>query len=83
MTEDREAKEQAQLKQWESTEGEMVKLKDAKNGEFVRLKVGAKKTYIKREYDRSQKRYIVDDCDDVSRARWIKGETLVHIGFTY
>jgi len=65
------------------TEGEMIKLKDAKNGEYVRLKVGAKKTYIKREYDRSQKRYIIDDCDDVSRARWIKGETLVHIGFTY
>ncbi len=64
-------------------DGQMVKLSNVKNGEFVRLKEGSKKTYIKREYDRSEKRYILDDCDDISRARWIKGSTIVQIGFTY
>ena len=65
-----------------------VALKDAPQGEFVRRlrKDGTMmaKTYKRAEYDRSEGKYALIDCDDYYGAGlYLKGSTLIAIGFTY
>ena len=63
-----------------------MKLKDVPNGEFVKLFRAGKptaKTYQKIEYDRYEKAYRIDDEDDISVCRYVKGDKLVLVGFTY
>lgn len=60
-----------------------MQLKDVKQGEYIRLQPDSNKTYIRKEYDRSTKRYAVQDFDDISRYRYLKGSTEVHVGFTF
>ena len=63
------------------------KVKELKLGEFVRRvrKDGTamNKVYRKDVYDRSLKRYWLDDTDDISNAIAVKPDTLVLVGFTY
>lgn len=71
----------------QAADGRVIKLKDCEKGEFLHLldKKGIphKKVYQRGEYDRSARRYRIDDVDDISRDRLIAGERLVYIGFTY
>jgi hypothetical protein len=60
-----------------------MQLKDVKQGEYIRLKPDSNKTYIRREYDQRTKKYAVQDFDDISRYRYLKGSTEVHVGFTF
>jgi hypothetical protein len=60
-----------------------VKLKDVKRGEFVRRKPDALTTYTRGEYDRSSKTYSLEDWDDINREVFLKGTTLVYIGFEF
>ena len=62
---------------------QQMKLRDVPRGEFVRRKLDARKTYTRGEYDRSAKRYQLDDWDDISRAVYLKGDSLVWVGFTF
>ena len=62
---------------------QQVKLKDCKQGEYIMRKPNSKKVYIKHDYDRSTKRYSLMDTEDINRSIWLKGNTLVFIGFTY
>ena len=52
-------------------------------GEFVRKSEDAKKTYRRESYDRSTKRYVLTDCDDINREISVKPGTMLHAGFTY
>lgn len=63
-------------------------LKDVPANEFVRLVDSkgrvSKKTYIKREYDRFDKRYQLDDCSDVcGNGKRCKSNQRVLVGFIY
>lgn len=65
----------------------LVKIETVAKGEFVKLVRAGKatgKTYIKREYSREDKKWQLDDCEDVwGNGRQIKSGTLVYVGFDY
>jgi len=42
-----------------------------------------KKVYIMGSYDRSLKKYRIDDSDDISKDRLVKGTQLLEVGFNY
>ena len=60
-----------------------VALQDVKPGEFVVRKPGAKVVFTRGDYDRSTKTYALDDYNDHCRQVFLKGSTIVYIGFTY
>lgn len=59
------------------------KLSDLKKGEFFKRKADARKVYRKGDYDRAERKFAGDDADDISRAIYLKGDTLVYVGFDY
>ena len=59
-------------------------LKDCKKGEFIKRKADSKKTFIKDDYDRGEKKFYLTDTDDVwGGGILLKGSTIVHTGFDY
>lgn len=58
-------------------------LRDVAPGDYFRRKPDAKKTYVRGAYDRATRTYACVDCDDVGREIWLKGDTIVYVGFTY
>ena len=60
-----------------------IRLKDVPIGTYLKRTPTAKAVYERGEYDRASKRYIVDDCSDISRCLYLKGSTIVYVGFTY
>ena len=60
-----------------------IKIEDVKKGDFVRRKIDAKTTFIKDEYCRYDKRYMLMDDQNINRFVGIKKGTPVYIGFTY
>lgn len=63
-------------------------LKDVPINSHVRLVDSkgriSKETYIKREYDRSEKKYQLDKCSDIwGTGRRCKGKQKVLVGFIY
>lgn len=62
---------------------QQAKVEAIKKGEFVRRNATTTKTYKRGDYDRSTKRYSLEDCDDVNREIYVKAGTMLVIGFTY
>ena len=62
---------------------EQVKIEDVKKGDFVRRKADSKTTYTTNGYCRFNKRYEINDWDDINRWMYLKKGTLVYIGFTF
>jgi|GEM_PF-5917153 len=60
-----------------------MQLRNVPRGEFVRRKLDSKITYTRAEYDRSFKKYYLDDWNDISRQIMLTGTTLVWVGFEY
>ena len=60
-----------------------MQLRNVPQGEFVRRKLDSKITYTRAEYDRSLKKYCLDDWNDISRQIMLNGTTLVWVGFEY
>lgn len=60
-----------------------VSLKSLKVGDFFKRKADASKVYTRGNYDRTDKKYAGNDWDDISRAVYLKGETLVWVGFEF
>lgn len=52
-------------------------------GQYVRRKQDAAKTYKVASYDKSLRRWQLDDCDDCSRCVNVKTDTMLFAGFTY
>jgi len=66
--------------------GELVyaaPIKNLKKDTFLRRKPDAKTTYTRGEYDRSEKKFWIDDYEDYCKGMLLKGDTVVWIGFTY
>jgi hypothetical protein len=61
----------------------MYKLSDLKRGEFFKRKPTARKVYTKGEYDRGSKKYGCEDYEAVGSEIFLKGDTLVYVGFDY
>ena len=63
------------------------KLKDVKIGEWFTLKPieypTEKQVYIKGEYDRSEKKYDCGKWCDISASRYLKGDKVVYVDFTF
>jgi hypothetical protein len=57
-------------------------LKDVKLGEFITRKPSTRIVYTRGEYDRASKRYAIDDYSD-GRQLFLRGDTVVYVGFTY
>jgi len=78
---------------WETTKistvypnGDVVQqqpLRQLDTGEYFKRKPESKTIYTKGSYDRSQKKYQCDNDSDISKCIYLKGDTLVVIGFTY
>ena len=58
-------------------------LKQAPEGEYVKRTATAKTVYIRGAYDAGTKRYSLVDTEDINREIFLKGETLVYVGFDY
>ena len=57
-------------------------LKDIKRGEYFKLKENGK-VYVRDEYDRSTKKYLYYDFDDVNNWHEAKGSRTVIVDFTF
>ena len=62
-----------------SKKRQILKVRDVKKGELIQLKPDAKKLYVKGDYDRTFKKYRIDDWDDISRDRLVDGSRLVYV----
>lgn len=60
-----------------------AKIKDLPKGEYIKRTATATKIYKRGAYDRTYKKYRIDDTDDISKDLLIKGDTVVFYGFTY
>tara|TARA_R110000765_G_scaffold92082_1_gene174235 strand:+ start:2010 stop:2198 length:189 start_codon:yes stop_codon:yes gene_type:complete len=55
-------------------------VKNTKHGEIVRI---GKSVYVRDEYLRECKRYMLTRFDDISSSRLVKGDRLVEVGITF
>ena len=62
-----------------------IKLKDTVKGEFIKRSETASKVYVRGEYVRGTgyNKFSCEDTEDINREIFLKGETIVFIGFTY
>ena len=67
--------------------GGKMELKDLKIGEYFTLKPYAEpkenQLYIRREYDRTERKYCCGKFADISYSRMLKGDTIVYTDFTF
>ena len=61
----------------------VAKLKDIPIGEYFKRKPDAKQIYKKGNYDKSTRDYDCQKAQDISAGMYLKGSTLVYVGFTY
>lgn len=68
-------------------ENEGRKLKDLKEGEWFTLKPimypTEKQVYIRREYDRSERKYWAEKWADMCDGRLLKGDRIVYTDFIF
>ena len=67
-------------------DGDVVYLKSLKSidkGEYFKRKPESKTIYTKGSYYRSEKKYQCDNESDISKCIYLKGDTVVSVGFTY
>lgn len=62
---------------------ETIKLKDVKKGEYFKRKADAKKVFIRGDYVREDKKFECQDFDDINHFVYLKGDTLVFVGFEF
>ena len=63
------------------------KIRELKFGEWFTLKPIAEpndnQVYIRRDYDRTERKYECGRCDDISYSRLLKGDRIVYTDFVY
>ena len=57
-------------------------VRECRQGEFVRLN-NSERVYIRRDYDRTTKKFYLQAFDDVSYWRLVPGDKIVRTGFTF
>ena len=60
----------------------VMQIKDIKKGEMFRL-VGKNAVWIRGDFERTEKKYSATSWDDMNKERFLKGSTLVEVGFTF
>ena len=60
----------------------VMQIKDIKKGEMFRL-VGKTAVWIRGDFERTEKKYSATSWDDMNKERFLKGSTLVEVGFTF
>lgn len=60
-----------------------IALRDVALGDFVMRKPASKTVYRRGDYDRASKTYSLGDYNDHGREVFLKGSTIVYVGFTY
>ena len=58
----------------------MKQVKNTVRGELVMI---GKSVYVRDDYIREEKRYMLTRWDDTSRSRLVKGSKLVEVDFTF
>lgn len=62
-------------------------IKELKKGEYFTLKAidnpTEKQVYVKGDYDRSEKRYEAVNFADISKAKYLKPNTVVYVDFIF
>ena len=61
---------------------QVANVEKIKKGEFVR-RVGKKKVYILEGYDRSMRKYCLQDFDDISHQIYVKKGTSLEYDFCF
>jgi hypothetical protein len=65
------------------TPHEAASIKYLPKGEYFKRKPDAKSIYVRGEYVREEKKYSCYDTEDINREIFLKGDTVVYVGFTY
>lgn len=60
-----------------------VKLSEVKNGDYIKRKSDSRQVWIKIDYCREAKKYILVNTDDIGHSMLMKGSTLVFLDFEY
>ena len=60
-----------------------IRLKDLKHGEVFVRKPNSATIQISEDYDRREKKYQCGYWDDISKSLYLKGDTLVWVGFNF
>jgi hypothetical protein len=58
-----------------------IKIEDLKNKDFFKKKKGAKKTFEKNKYCRSNKKFECTNYDDINEFIYLKKGTKIYIDF--
>lgn len=57
-------------------------LKNTSKGEYIRLTASGS-VYVREEYDRREQKYAISNTNDMNNCKYLDGDTIVLIGFTY
>lgn len=60
----------------------LLPVEKIKNGEFVR-RPGKKRVYIRQEYDRELKKYLLQAWDDINHWSYVKKGTMLETDFIF
>ena len=71
-------------------EGKLAYIKDVKKGEYIKRSLNTHRIYTRSDYVRGKdylgrtiNKYACGDVYDISREIYMKGSTIVWVGFTY
>ena len=71
-------------------EGKLAYIKDVKKGEYIKRSLNTHRIYTRSDYVRGKdylgrtiNKYACGDVEDISREIFLKGSTIVWVGFTY
>ena len=62
---------------------QIVMARNVTKGEFVKRKADSKKVYVKGDYCRASKAYVLQDWNDINRQIYIKASKPLVIGFDF
>lgn len=62
---------------------QVVMVRNIAKGEFVKRKADSKKVYVRGDYCRASKAYVLQDWNDISRAIYVKASKPLFIGFDF
>ena len=60
-----------------------IKISEVKKGDYIKRKIDSKAVWIRDDFERSAKKYMITDTDDIGRSMLLKGSTEVFIDFEY
>ena len=64
-------------------DGHTVPLKSTQKGDYIKKTPTAKKVWVRGEYDRSERRYLLTDFEDVNHTIYMKASHMVFVDFTF